>query len=554
LGPEHIQAPWPRLLPAAVLSLVGLLWAALAFGVANPVVLIDEYAYLAEGRAFDRLPHLFALEPALAPYDSPLFFRLISTLGALGLPDRPALKLFDLAFALGAVALLFRVAAGRGERAPLALLLVLGLYPIGSYAGYFMPESLYIFLFALLAWMTTESAPAPSAGRVLAAAALIAALTLVKQHGLFILLALAAALAVWALCGPPGRRLKGLLLAALLVGAWALLFWAGGRFLAPAGAVRTVGPLYQDLIGRSIRAAAERPILGVLANYLGAVLMLAAPSLIFVSWRVLDQLRGRAARTGPGFAGLFLLTALGVIGFSVVFIMSGEFQRIHLRYLNFALLALVALAWRLGPREEPAGFRRAAALAWAAGTLLFLWRSPSFRPMPVDAPELFFAYTGETLGRFGLGAAAPAFTALVFLGGAAALLTRRARWFELQLGALVLTSVVSIWNLAHWQARESAQFAPYRAVGKAARALCGAGEGDIRAVSANDPYPAVLYQALSVLDREIPVQLVAPADTAAAAAAVPPRVCLLATDDPSAAGFEQLYAAPGLGLYRRPAP
>lgn len=101
-----------RATPAAVLTAIGLVWLVLAFGVANPLVLNDEYAYLMEGRELDRLPRLFALQPSLTPYDSPLFLRLVASLGVLPLPDRAALKLLDLAFVLAAVAALHRMATG----------------------------------------------------------------------------------------------------------------------------------------------------------------------------------------------------------------------------------------------------------------------------------------------------------------------------------------------------------------------------------------------------------------------------------------------------------
>ena len=112
------------------------------------------------------------------------------------------------------------------------------------------------------------------------------------------------------------------------------------------------------------------------------------------------------------------------------------------------------------------------------------------------------------------------------------------------LGVFALVAIPNVWRfdaaLAGWEAAD-------RAVGKSARALCGAGPQDVVAIGGPADF-VPLYASLYALKRPAPLVVSKAADRVLADQ--PPGRCVLTTRPLPAAGYERLAASPSVTLAR----
>jgi hypothetical protein len=542
----------------AVLAAAGLFWLFVALRVTGPLVLIDEYVYVVRGMSLDGLTRLQEIAPSVPTVGNYLFLRVINLAARAQLPLDTTMKAFNVACLLVATWLLGRriLAVGDPRRAVVLAALV-ALLPAGSYVAYVMPESAYLLAFVTLFAVLLDASEARAERLWGIAGALCAVMTLIKAHGVFVLAAFLAATLVWSLVARrvSGRKALGLCLLAIL--GFAIALSAGVALIGPRGAApeSVVGEYYWGVVQRSplswgrIGAAAR-----FCAVQLSAVLVLLAPSLGFLAASVLSD-RGRqgTADAKPGLRALqalFLLAVIcGVIAL-VSYLLTAEPDRLQFRYISFAFPCVLTLCW-IWQTERPTldtrAFRIGAAALWLAGTAIFVLLLPTLRPLPADAPELFFSYNGGEFGALGVGPAVRWGAGGLVAAGALALLHPRIRWFDVQLAALAILVPVADLNTVMWQGRWSAEQAPYRAIGETARRACGPGENDIVSWEGEGD-PSRFFTVLEAIGRAVPIEtgMSARVETLAP----PPRGCVIAPEVPADIWGAPLARAPGLALYR----
>lgn len=358
---------------------------------AYPSVFADEQAYSYYSR-------LAALEDAIVPSFLYLWvYKLTSSCGS-GFLD--CARYLNIAFHLGAAPFIYLTARSVASR-PLAIIaaVVAVAAPSSNYVAFFMPESMYFFGFAVLAWLALRRSSGHWAAYAAASGAWLGLMALVKVHAVFLApsLALFTLYRVWA----PTRGMNGLRPAL----AAAALNLAAMYAVKTAAGYALVGPTAWHLLGSfyGSHASAGTPLMTLLpaawislkGHLMQLVLVFALPSGVLLHHAFSREERERDA---AGTAALLLFTFL-VLGaafmLSVVYTSTiaglgpDEGIRLHARYYNFALWLLVVVA--LVPRTG--GPRRAlpcaialvlvAALAYAAGHLAL-----EYKIILVDTPEM----------------------------------------------------------------------------------------------------------------------------------------------------------------------
>jgi hypothetical protein len=184
----------------------------------------------------------------------------------------------------------------------------------------------------------------------------------------------------------------------------------------------------------------------------------------------------------------------------------------------------------------------------AIGAMHFIL--PQYRALAVDSPELFAFYKQAEFGKF-----APTWLHFALTGlfgiAAAALIWKPKYIIEIQLSALLITSVTALWNVTAAQASMSnANYVSgFRHIGDVARLVCGPGRNDIVAVGSTEAFVPLGY-ALYRVGRAVRFEITSPARVAEAVERVPASVCLLTTHELQSGRGQQLFAVPAIWLYR----
>jgi hypothetical protein len=372
----------------------------------NPVVFADEMLY----SAFARLTPL-----AEASIPSYLYFGVYGLTRACGDAFLDCARVFNTVFLVGAAPFLYLLARRFVDK-PLAVLVVLlsVCAPFNSFTAYFMPETMYFFVFYVLTWLAFVPAPRRWALQATALGVLLGLMTLIKVHALFLIpsLALFVACTAWT-AAPQGRRATRALAAAALatVAVMAVKFGAGFAI----GGLKGL-QLFGSFYGTLAHDTARHSFLPMLApgwiNLRGHLMALA------ISFGVPMALLGQAlcsaktrAAAGQALTALHLYTAL-VLGAALVMTVAytasiaeygvNEGLRLHQRYYDFAfpLLYLVAAAaighgWRSAIKWLP----WALAACLGAATVLAVIKLPTYRLIMIDTPEVasLFRYSGFAL-------------------------------------------------------------------------------------------------------------------------------------------------------------
>jgi hypothetical protein len=549
---------------ACALAAAAVFWLAFAVRVVDPLVLSDEYNFYISGIDLPNLGYLYAVSPNLNRFAVFLYLWVIHAVSVLHLPVSAGVRVVSVAGWAAATGLLIlrggRIADGRRSWALIALLLV---YPTASYATYIMPESLYFAVFGALFALLLARSGAGGLYRIwLAGGAILAVLTSLKPHGVLLFIAFELATIGWQALTGGVRLRKAAGLTAAAAAAYAASLAVIVLLTTPSGlphSANVFGPTYTTLIKNSLIAAPWPAIARLTAIYASAVLALFAPTIAFLGARLWSLRRigtqaDRAVLMGS-FAALFGLLSLAMLVVAVPALLIVDGNRIYLRYMDFLFPCLLALSWRLSaadPAETKPALRWAMAALWClSGLALILWL-PQLRPLPVDAPELFFTYSSGEFGGFGLGVTVRAFIVLAILSGSALILARRINWLHVQTGVLIAFSVISVWNIGAVQAYWADASAPGRHLGKEARVQCGGARGDIVGLSTPDKF-FELYVPLYTVRRAVPLTLMYPADGMKALMATAPGHCVITTLTAPPGTLSVLSAYHDVTLSRAPA-
>lgn len=360
----------------------------IGFGVALAII----FAYIARRHA-GTYPSVFADEQIYSQFarllplkdvtiPSYLYLATYGLTNACGDGFLTCARYLNLAFFIGSAPFIYlatRTVASKPVAVIAALLCVAA--PTNTYTGYFMPESMYFFGFAVLTWLALAPTRMAWAAHAAAAGAVLGLMTLVKVHALFLVPALALFMA-WRGWGRSHDRAGlgyGAAAAVISVGAvFAAKFIAGFLFVGKDG-VQILGSFYGNQASDGVSAGTTLLTLlpaawFSLQGHLMSLALIFALPIAVMAWHGLS--RGARASAGPQASALMVYTLLmlgAALALTVFYTAStagfGPFdgKRLHARYYTFALILPVMIAaaytgngWR-SPR---------AALPWVLAALL----------------------------------------------------------------------------------------------------------------------------------------------------------------------------------------
>ena len=390
-----------------------------------PVLFADEQIYSESARLLARG------EPVVPSY---LYFALYRLTGLFGDRFLDGARALNVLFLLGAAPFWYlaaRVVTDKGPACALALLCVLA--PVNLFTGFFTPEAMYYFGFAVLSWLALTRSGwrwhAPALGVVLGA------LSLVKVHALFLLPAMGA----WLLLAHWPAWRAGLAQGALAIGIAIATKLALGFALAGEPGLHLLGRLYGDLAsggreaGMTVLALAPAALHSLKGHLLMLALLFALPLaqlalLAFSPAAASGEVRRAWAYTLLMLASGLLLTTFYTA--SIAAFGPHEGDRLHVRYYDFMFPLL--LLWA-APQRDAAALPARAALRWAIAAVVVaaalfgaLTLAREYTLLLADAPELVSLGVGVPgshaallvaagLGLLQLWAFRPRLAALLFL-------------------------------------------------------------------------------------------------------------------------------------------
>lgn len=401
----------------------------IGFGVALAII----FAYIARRHA-GTYPSVFADEQIYSHFarllplkdvtiPSYLYLATYGLTNACGDAFLTCARYLNLAFFIGSAPFIYlatRTVASKPMAVIAALLCVAA--PTNTYTGYFMPESMYFFGFAVLTWLALASTRMTWAAHAAAAGAVLGLMTLVKVHALFLVPALALFLAWqgWSRSHDLAGLGRGAAAAVVSVGAvFAAKFIAGFLFIGKDG-LQILGSFYGNQASDGVSAGATLLTLvpaawfSLQGHLMSLVLIFALPIAVMV-WHGLG--RNARASAGPQASALMVYTLLmlgAALALTVFYTAStagfGPFdgKRLHARYYTFALIlpVMIAAAYTGGGWRSPR-----AALPWVLAALL--GAAIIYASTALPASYLFLLADGPEIVALGLDKAESMATALL---------------------------------------------------------------------------------------------------------------------------------------------
>ena len=372
-------------------------------GSTYPSVFADEQIY-------SHFARLVPLQEVTIP--SYLYLSVYGLTNACGEGFLRCARYVNLLFFIGSAPFIY-LATRTVAAKPLAMLVALLCVaaPTSTYTGYFMPESMYFFGFAVLTWLSLAPSRLHWALHAALAGAVLGLMTLVKVHALFLVPALALFMAYLGWSRSPGAAGlgRGILAAIASVAAvFIAKFIAGFLFVGKDG-LQILGSFYGNQASDGVSAGATLLTLlpaawfSLQGHLMSLVMIFGLPIAVMV-WHGLSP-RARA-NAGPQVSALmaYALLMLGAaIALTVFYTASTagygplDGKRLHARYYTFALiLPLMIAAARTGT-----GWRQArAALPWVLAALLSA--AIIYAATALPASYLFLLADGPEIVALGL--------------------------------------------------------------------------------------------------------------------------------------------------------
>ena len=379
-----------------------------------PTVMGDEWHY----SAFSRLINLRS-----SPDPDYLYlalFRVATRCGGGYLQCARVLNTAWFVFGAGFIFLLARQFLSATVATLIAIVAIAS--PINVYTAYFMPESMYFAGFWALSWFISRHYKEGVSYYSVGAGILLALLSLVKPHALFLLPGLVVFITYKSYVNSKERFLaKAATTSASFVLTSLVVKLAGGYLLAGKAGLTLLGHRYTSMASDSDHVHHLIQTLALSATVLwhhsiALVLLFGTPFCILLG-RVFSRSRWENGTRGKALS-LEMLTLSAIVpllaatcGFTVVAVGSGPYEsltRLHMRYYDFTFPFLfIIAATACSPNESNEGrnfLKTAAGIAIGAIALYALIELPNlFSPSIADGPELF-ALTFRKVAFFALGA------------------------------------------------------------------------------------------------------------------------------------------------------
>lgn len=430
-----LSQPSPRSLTAAFGLALGALFAYIVarnYGL-FPMVFADEWLYSSSAR-------LHPLSESVLP--SYAFLALYGLTNWFGENFLEAARVLNAAFFIGAAPFIYLIARPLCDRPAAMLVALLSVAGAGSsYTAYFMPESMYFFLFFVLAWgaMAWRSLAPWQYG--LAVGAMLGLLAATKVHALFLAPALVVFLLYRAFADYRGKGwlLKAALMIVCALAAMALVRLSVGYLLAGPAGLHLYGNFYSGVANNSASSLDKllqlipAALVSLKGHALALLLLLALP----LASMALQAASPQARRDSKPELRLLMVYAFLMLGatlaMTVMFTASiapsgpGEGTRLHQRYYNFLYPLMFIIAAAPLAQAKDSGRTARIAIAAVFGALLVFAAftlTPAYTISHVDSPELaammrkaplFYVLAGLTLAVLALWAFAGKRGAQLFL-------------------------------------------------------------------------------------------------------------------------------------------
>lgn len=389
----------PALVLAAGMALVSWYLLQRTLGL-SPGVFADEWYY-------SKMARLMPLSEALLP--SWLYLLVYGASSSCGPGFLDCARIGNVLFHVGAAPFLYLVARRvLPARLACAVALLALLLPLNLYTSFFMPESMYFFGFAVLAWLALAGLGWRPWLQALLAGAVLGLMSLVKVHAIFLLPALCLYLVYASRVRAAGETgsawiARGLGMALLAAAAAAAVKLLLGWLLAGEAGLTLFGAFY----GAGANSASQRSLLSRLlpmsvsarghAMALAALLTIPLAALLHAALRRATWRDGNPLGPLTAFTVLMLGSALGLaVLYTASIAHEGPLEglRLHSRYYSF-VLPLLLVAGACATRkdgDQPAARHIRPVPALIALVLAVLlaaaWRwLPGFDPRVTDSPE-----------------------------------------------------------------------------------------------------------------------------------------------------------------------
>jgi phosphoglycerol transferase len=537
-----------------------------------PIMAGDEYAYFGLSREFPAVDAVSVYDPTIQRTNNVVYFFVGRFLWDY--TNDPAMSMRVLQSAVYALAMLILFKLCRqllGAPSSLMVTAIVAASALSSYTAYFMPETIYIFLFfaiflTLMRWSHRQIVCGIGAGF------LVALLLLVKPHGLAVFLGVSASWCVfWIAPRHSGmaRRESAMGLCTFVLSTYvclvALNIVMTGNF--DMNPMFVVGGFYAGFMSGGSRSLPAMADLGpvVMGNGAALALLIGFP-LAYALIRCPPDLMRPAAPPEPRhrrlfvFATILILVNAAVVAMTVrftAFVGGNEIWRIHGRYYSFVLplyLVLMLAVQKLSAHSRPTATMNLRIVA-ALGLLLvavlqFLWRQ-NYVIAPWDFPEIFAFSSWEWRpGAVALGTAVAVAGAIAF--AAIILAPRHAALFFIVFFASL--SVASLVQTTRWQFAHGRAFGVFAEPAMALRQLILPAAID-QGVNIGPDRGSLTYVLFNMRSRS-KVVLLPPGSTvdASSVGGVPPWILLQGSYDIRVEGMHPAYKTDKLTFLTRGGP
>jgi len=370
----------------------------------HPSVFSDEWSYSMSSR-------LMKLSSASTPlYLYYFVYRLTRHCGAEFLE---CARVLNALFFVAAAPLIYAVARKVASK-PLAVLVALLslVSPINTYTAYFMPESMYFFVFWILTWFALSDGQRRPTRHGAVLGLLLAVLMLIKVNAIFLVPGVAVFIVYRYLRDSSPSRLSSALTAlGYMIVTAALVRLGIGYLCAGTAGLHVLGTRYGSLADSALSSVRLSQMTGgvfkvLRGHVMGLAVLFGLPlaAMVTLVFRRHDESEGDGDLQAIAAYSLTLIVVLLVVVayFTTSVIGEGPYEslaRLHMRYYNFLFpLFLIVVAGQLSIKDVRrntyvAGISAAVLVGFILYALKLLLHL--YSPSIVDSPELY----GVTAGR-----------------------------------------------------------------------------------------------------------------------------------------------------------
>ncbi|MDP3559385.1 MAG: hypothetical protein Q8R79_03415 [Legionellaceae bacterium] len=312
------------------------------------VVLADEYLY-------SKFARLLPLSASTIP--EYIYFSIYHVTNYCGRDFLTCTKVLNSLFFVSAIPFIFLIS--RSIMGPFAACLVALLAiasPINSYTAYFMPESLYFLVFWIFSWYILSLNASSNTYRWCLAGAILGTLSFVKPHAVFLLPSIALYI-LYVFKNTAQSNQKALLSFAYFFISAILVKFFGGYLFAGKSGLTVLGGFYTSFITNPLSISAfMRLTLQFFTIHFTTLSFLYSLPFATALCVTLEQISSKKHYDPSPFHKVCIFSIFVLLNLLLVTSLFSaelqEYNRLHMRYYNFALPFFYIIAIKLAYDKE----------------------------------------------------------------------------------------------------------------------------------------------------------------------------------------------------------